>query len=62
MCRSKLNVPWASHGTSSKEYHLPEQETQEISVQSLGSERSPGAGNGNLLQYYYLGNFMEREA
>ena len=27
-----------------------------------GSERSPGAGNGNLLQYYYLGNFMEREA
>ena len=38
MCHSKLNVLWASHGTSSKEYHLPEQETQEISVQSLGQK------------------------
>ena len=24
-----------------------------------GSERSPGEGNGNLLQYYYLGNRKE---
>ena len=36
MCCSKLNVSWASHGTSSKEYHLPKQETQEIRVRSLG--------------------------
>ena len=27
-----------------------------------GSERSPGGGNGNPLQYSYLGNPMDREA
>ena len=27
-----------------------------------GSVRSPGAGNGNPLQYFYLGNSMERVA
>ena len=27
-----------------------------------GSGRSPGEGNGNLLQYSCLGNFMDREA
>ena len=27
-----------------------------------GSERSPGAGNGNPLQYYCLGNSMDRGA
>ena len=27
-----------------------------------GSERSPGKGNGNLLQYSFLGNPMERGA
>ena len=27
-----------------------------------GSGRSPGEGNGNPLQYSYLGNPMEREA
>ena len=27
-----------------------------------GSERSPGKGNGNQLQYPYLGNLMDREA
>ena len=27
-----------------------------------GSERSPGEGNGNLLQYSYLGNPMDRGA
>ena len=27
-----------------------------------GSGRSPGGGNGNLLQYSYLGNSMDREA
>ena len=26
----------------------------------LGSERSPGEGNGNLLQYFCLGNPMDR--
>ena len=28
----------------------------------LGSGRSLGAGNGNPLQYSYLGNSMDREA
>ena len=28
----------------------------------FGSERSPGVGNGNLLQYSYLGNPMDRGA
>ena len=27
-----------------------------------GSGRSPGVGNGNLLQYSYLGNTMDRGA
>ena len=27
-----------------------------------GSERSPGVENGNLLQYSYLENFMDRGA
>ena len=27
-----------------------------------GLEGSPGKGNGNLLQYPYLGNLMDREA
>ena len=29
---------------------------EEIQVQSLYQERSPGEGNGNLLQYSCLGN------
>ena len=28
----------------------------------LGSGRPPGEGNGNPLQYSYLGNHMDREA
>ena len=28
----------------------------------LGLERSPGEGNGNLLQYSFLGNPTDREA
>ena len=35
------------------------QETWEIRVWSLGTERSPGEGNGNPLQYSYLGNTMD---
>ena len=31
-------------------------------VWSLGREKSPGEGNGNLLQYSYLGNLMDRGA
>ena len=33
---------------------------QEIQVQSLGSGRFPGEGNGNPLQYSCLGNTMDR--
>ena len=35
---------------------------QEMWVQSLDLGRSPGEGNGNLLQYSRLGNLMDREA
>ena len=33
---------------------------EEIQVQSLYQERSPGEGNGNLLQYSCLENSMDR--
>ena len=36
-----------------------EEETPADSIS--GSGRSPGVGNGNLLQYSYLGNPMDRE-
>ena len=35
---------------------------KETWVKVLGSGRSPGEGNGNLLQYSYLKNSMDREA
>ena len=41
---------------------LPMQETQEMCVPSLGQEDSPEGGNGNLLQYFYPENFMDRGA
>ena len=36
------------------------QETQEMRVQSLVQEDSPGEGNGNSFQYSCLGNPMDR--
>ena len=39
--------------------HLP---MQEVRIQSLGQEDSPGVGNGNPLQYLCLGNLMDRGA
>ena len=38
------------------------QETQEVAGLIPGSERSPGEGNGNLLQYFCLGNPMDSRA
>ena len=38
------------------------QETQEMWVQFLGREESPGVGNGNPLRYSCLENSMDREA
>ena len=35
---------------------------QELQLTSPGLGRSPGAGNGNLLQYYCLENPMDRGA
>ena len=35
---------------------------QETWLQSLGREDNPGKGNGNLLQYSFLENSMDREA
>ena len=35
---------------------------QEMQVQSLGQEDSPGGGNGNPLQYSCLENSMDRES
>ena len=39
---------------------LPVWGIQEMGVQSLGQERSPGVGNGNPLQYSSLENSMDR--
>ena len=57
-------------GSDSHPQHFPvaqqvknppaKQETQETPVQSLGQGRSPGEGNGNLLQYSCLKNPMDR--
>ena len=41
---------------------LPMQETQETRVSILGWGRSLEEGNGNPLQYYCLGNPMDRRA
>ena len=41
-------------------WNLPANSRDEGSNPELG--RSPGEGNGNLLQYFYLGNPMDREA
>ena len=38
------------------------QETQEVVGLIPGSGRSPGEGNGNSLQYFCLGNPMDRGA
>ena len=38
------------------------QKTQEMQVQSLGWEDSPGGGNGNSLEYSCLENPMDRGA
>ena len=35
---------------------------QETLLQSLGQKDPPGEGNGNLLQYSYLENSMDRGA
>ena len=35
---------------------------QEMKVQSLGQEDSPGEGNGHSLQFSHLGNPMDRGA
>ena len=45
-----------------KKICLPRQETQEMQVQSLGREDSPGEGNGNPLRYSHPGNPMDRGA
>ena len=37
-------------------------ETQEVGDSILGSGRSPGGGNSNILQYSCLGNPMDRGA
>jgi len=46
-------------GSAGKEHTLPMQETQETSGSIPGSGRSPGEGNGNLLQYSCLENRMD---
>ena len=46
----------ASQVAQCERIHLPMQEMQETWVQSLGQGDSPGAGNGNALQYSCLRN------
>ena len=40
--------------------HLPMQDTKKMQIQTLGSERSPGVGNGNPLQYSCLKNSTDK--
>ena len=42
--------------------HLPMQDTKKTQVQTPGSGRSPGVGNGNSLQYSCLQNSLDRGA
>ena len=49
-------------GSSVIKHPLAMHETQEMWVQSLGLERSPGGGHGNPLQYSFLKTPMDREA
>ena len=48
-------------GTSGKE-PASQCRRQEMQVQSLGWEDSPGGGHGNPLQYFSLENLMDRVA
>ena len=48
-----------SMGSPGKEFS-PMQEIQQTWVWSLNREDSPGRGNGNLLQYSFLENSMDR--
>ena len=41
---------------------LPMHKMQKTWVRFLGHADSPRGGNGNSLQYYYLGNLMDRKA
>ena len=59
-CELHLNkVVWGFPGCSVVK-HLPAKAGDVSSV--LGSGRSPGGGNGNPLQYSYLGNPVDRGA
>ena len=51
---------WLSRWHSGKRIHLPKQETQRRRVPFLVLGRCPGEGNGNPLQYPFLGDSMDR--
>ena len=51
-----LNFIWSFPGNSMLEFACNAGDTGS----TPGSERSPGEGNGNLLQYSFLGNPMDR--
>ena len=55
-------LQWASPMAQWETIHLPMLKTQEMHVRSLSREDSPGAGNGNPLQYSCLEKSMNREA
>ena len=53
---------WLSRWQSGKKIYLPKQETLRHRIPFLVLGRSPGEGNGNPLQYSFLGNSMDRGA
>ena len=57
--RNCMNAPGLPWWLSVKESTCKMQETMSLIP---GSGRSPGEGNGNSLQYSYLGNPMDRRA
>ena len=56
-----LRLPWWFSGKKKKKKtNLPANARDADSIRGLGRPR--GEGNGNPLQYYYLGNPMDRGA
>ena len=56
--QEEMDFPGCAGGTT----HLLLQDTQDMRVQFLGWEGSPGEGNGNSLQHSCLENPMDRGA
>ena len=59
--KSRISITWASPGSVGAEFACNAEGIRDTgSISGLG--RSPGEGNGNLLQYSCLENSMDRGA